>query len=162
MKKNKGILCTLLALSLLIPQVAHTSGKAPVKAKFSRQLLEGEFQSIKNGDFNCFNNYSLARGGSERLRLLSTSSGLLALLMNGGLFVITIKGIIIIGSVTCILEYKNYQNLRKSIGRANLEKMTIYELAELMVIIGERRAKSKILVKKFPNKAAIARQNTGK
>ncbi len=144
MKKEK-IISILLCLTLLIPELATATRDIDEKPvpKSSRRLEPYEFLSVKNGEFSCWNNYSLDRGTSVMSATKDAvyGSGILI-----GLAVKTWWVILPIIAITlpieCYLTYMEYDILRDAIIPVQ-GKMTEDELADFIVEIGEARFKSK-------------------
>ena len=159
MKKIKNILCILISLVFLIPQSAiattAATNKEP-KVKLSRQLKPDELYSIKDGTFNCFyfRNYGLEMGVTDNHTTLAVAGFTFSLIevFKGFGWVTAIKLTAVLFAFECMLSYKDYQDLRRSIGRANLENMTKEELSDFIIRIGEKRAELKLLSKQSRNR----------
>ena len=158
-EKIKSILCILLSLALLIPQsaTAATTDNPPKKTAF-RPLESNALFSIKNSEFSCSNNYSFERKPLAKITIVFLS-GFSTILVEKTRSIPGIKGFIIIFAIAaaimvtvdCLLTYKEYQSLRRSVGRINLEEMSHDDLGDLTDVIGERRTKEDAKIKAHSN-----------
>ncbi len=124
----------------MIPQYVNASNGNTKKERSYRVLTDDEFHSIRNGEYRCWNDYSLKKEYFETSDFAILGVSLInypgiSILLNIPI------GIAIYITLYCIANFKDYQSLRREIGSVNLEKMGIYDLTDLTIIIGERRSK---------------------